>query len=157
MDGTVGAIRRDCEKNNFQDAIILAYTAKYQSHLYTPFRDAIATDSGRTIDKSTYQLNIANSKEALLAATRDIEQGADIIMVKPAMSYLDIVKDLSVNLNNPVFAYQVSGEYAMYMIACKQGLFNKEKIIIESLTSIKRAGATSIFTYFAADAAKIIS
>ena len=157
MDGTVGAIRNDCEKNNFQDAIILAYTAKYQSNLYAPFRDAIATDSGHTIDKATYQLNIANAKEALLAAAVDIEQGADIIMVKPAMSYLDIVKDLSNSFNNPVFAYQVSGEYAMYMAACEQGLFNKEKIIIESLTSIKRAGATSIFTYFAVDAAKIIS
>lgn len=157
MDGTVGAIRKECEKNNFQDAIILSYTAKYQSNLYAPFRDAIATDSGRTIDKATYQLNIANAQEALLATAIDVEQGADIIMVKPAMCYLDIVKDLSSSFNNPVFAYQVSGEYAMYMAACKQGLFNKEKIIIESLTSIKRAGATSIFTYFAVDAAKIIS
>ena len=148
MDGRVGAIREALDDNNFTDVSIMSYTAKYASAFYGPFRDAL--DSAPKFgDKKTYQINPANSQEALLEADLDANEGADFLMVKPALSYLDVIKLLNENFTLPIAAYNVSGEYAMVKAAGAKGWVDAEKVRDEILLSIKRAGASIILTYFA--------
>ncbi len=153
MDGRVAFIRGKLEKAGFSDVSIMSYTAKYASSFYGPFRDALdsAPKSG---DKKTYQMDYRNSSEALIEAQLDQKEGADILMVKPALSYLDIINRLSQNTHLPIAAYNVSGEYAMIKAAASNGWLEEEIAIDEVLTSIKRAGAKVILTYFAKDYAK---
>lgn len=153
MDGRVGFIRNELDKNNFQDVSIMSYTAKYASAFYNPFRDALdsAPKSG---DKKTYQMNPANKREALIEARLDIEEGADMIMVKPAICYLDVIHILKENFDVPVTAYNVSGECAMIYAASQNGWLNYETAMTEMLLSIRRAGADGILTYFAKDFAQ---
>jgi porphobilinogen synthase len=154
MDGRIGFIRRKLDENNFQDKIILSYAAKYNSKFYGPFRDAVNSKNNLgTSDKSSYQMNPANSLEALNEVAMDIEEGADIVMVKPGMPYLDIISKVKEEFMVPTFAYQVSGEYAMIMESVNKGWLDKG-VIIESLTSFKRAGADAVLTYFAKDLIK---
>ncbi len=155
MDGRILAIRNILEANNFTKVGIMAYSAKYASCFYGPFRDALDSAPGFG-DKKTYQMDYANTREALKETLMDIEEGADIVMVKPAMAYLDIIHLIKQNVHVPVSAYHVSGEYAMIKAAAKMGWLNEEKAIVESLTSIKRAGADLIATYFAKDMAKLL-
>lgn len=152
MDGRIGAIRQALEQEGLNQTGILAYSAKYASCFYGPFRDALDSAPGFG-DKKTYQMNPANRLEAIKETLMDIEEGADIVMVKPALSYLDIIRDVKNEVNVPVAAYQVSGEYAMVKAAAKMGWLNEEKAVVEILTSIKRAGADLIATYFAKDIA----
>lgn len=154
MDGRIGHIRRVLDAEGFINTSIMAYTAKYASSFYGPFRDALdsAPKSG---DKKTYQMNPANAREALIEAKLDEEEGADMLMVKPALPYLDIIKLLSENTNLPVAAYNVSGEYAMIKAADQKGWLDGEKAMAESLLSIKRAGAKLILTYFAREYAEL--
>jgi porphobilinogen synthase len=148
MDGRVGFIRNLLDENGFTDTSIMAYTAKYASAFYGPFRDAL--DSAPKFgDKKTYQMNPANSQEALIEADLDLEEGADFLMVKPALSYLDIIKLLSDNYPVPIAAYNVSGEYSMVKAAAAQGWLDSERAMLEILLSIKRSGAKIILTYFA--------
>jgi porphobilinogen synthase len=156
MDGRIGAIREAFEQNNFTKTGIMAYSAKYASCFYGPFRDALDSAPGFG-DKKTYQMDYANRIEAIKEAEMDEDEGADIIMVKPAMAYLDIIREVKNSVNLPVSAYHVSGEYAMIKAAAKMGWINEDKAIIESLTSIRRAGADLIATYFAKDAVKLLS
>lgn len=156
MDGRIGAIRAALEENNFTSVGIMAYSAKYASCFYGPFRDALDSAPGFG-DKKTYQMDYANRIEAIKETLMDVEEGADIVMVKPAMAYLDIIREVKNAVDVPVSAYHVSGEYAMIKAAAKMGWLNEEKAIIESLTSIKRAGADLIATYFAKDAARIVN
>ncbi len=146
MDGRVGAIREALDAEGFQNVGILAYSAKYASALYGPFRDALQVNLSFG-DKKTYQMDPANSREALVEAALDEEEGADILMVKPATLYLDVIAKLREQTKRPIAAYHVSGEYAMVMAAHKQGWLNAEKVFYESLLSIKRAGADLIFSY----------
>lgn len=146
MDGRVGAIRKALDQAGYQSVGILAYSAKYASSLYGPFRDAVGT-SILFGDKKTYQMNPANVREALLEAQLDEEEGADILMVKPATFYLDVIAKLKAQTQRPIAAYHVSGEYAMVMAAHEKGWLNAEKTFYEALLSIKRAGADIIFTY----------
>jgi porphobilinogen synthase len=155
MDGRIGAIREAFEQNNFTKTGIMAYSAKYASCFYGPFRDALDSAPGFG-DKKTYQMDFANRVEAVKEAQSDEDEGADIIMVKPAMAYLDIIREVKNSVTLPVSAYHVSGEYAMIKAAAKMGWVNEDKAIIESLTSIKRAGADLIATYFAKDAVKLL-
>lgn len=155
MDGRIGAIREALEQNNFTRTGIMAYSAKYASCFYGPFRDALDSAPGFG-DKKTYQMDYANRIEAIKEAIIDEEEGADIIMVKPAMAYLDIIREVKDSVTLPVSAYHVSGEYAMIKAAAKTGWLNEDKAIMESLTSIKRAGADLIATYFAKDAVKLL-
>jgi porphobilinogen synthase len=155
MDGRIGAIREALEQNNFTRTGIMAYSAKYASCFYGPFRDALDSAPGFG-DKKTYQMDYANRIEAIKEALLDEEEGADIIMVKPAMAYLDIIREVKDSVNLPLSAYHVSGEYAMIKAAAKMGWLNEDKAIIECLTSIKRAGADLIATYFAKDAVKLL-
>lgn len=152
MDGRVGAIRRALDAAGYLDVGILAYTAKYASAYYGPFRDALES-APKFGDKKTYQMDGANSREALREASLDITEGADIIMVKPALAYLDIILRLRDSSHLPVAAYNVSGEYAMIKAAAKQGWIDEKSLILETLISMKRAGADLILTYFAADVA----
>lgn len=148
MDGRVGFIRDSLDNAGHQDVSIMSYTAKYASAFYGPFRDAL--DSAPKFgDKKTYQMNPANSKEALIEAQLDLEEGADFLMVKPALSYLDIIKDLSTNFDLPIAAYNVSGEYAMVKAAAAKGWIDGDRVRDEILLSMKRAGASVILTYFA--------
>lgn len=156
MDGRIGAIREALEQNNFTRTGIMAYSAKYASCFYGPFRDALDSAPGFG-DKKTYQMDYANRIEAVKEALADEDEGADIVMVKPAMAYLDIIHEVKNSVTIPVSAYHVSGEYAMIKAAGKMGWLNENKAIIESLTSIKRSGADLIATYFARDAAKLIN
>ena len=156
MDGRIGAIRKALEQNNFTKTGIMAYSAKYASCFYGPFRDALDSAPGFG-DKKTYQMNYANRIEAIKEAKADEEEGADIVMVKPAMPYLDIIREVKNSVNIPVSAYHVSGEYALIKAAAKLGWLDEDKAILESLTSIKRAGADLIATYFAKDACKLLS
>lgn len=156
MDGRIFAIRKALEENNFTKTGIMAYSAKYASCFYGPFRDALDSAPGFG-DKKTYQMDCANRIEAVKEALMDEEEGADIVMVKPAMAYLDIIREVKNQVHIPVSAYHVSGEYALIKAAAKMGWINEEKAILESLTSIKRAGADLIATYFAKDAVKLIS
>jgi porphobilinogen synthase len=155
MDGRVGVIRQTLEDNGFDKVSIMSYTAKYASAFYGPFRDAL--DSAPKFgDKKTYQMNPANRKEALLEGQLDMEEGADILMVKPALAYLDVISDLSQNFPLPIAAYNVSGEYAMVKAAAAKGWIDGEKAMLESLMSIKRAGAKIILSYFAKEAAPLL-
>ena len=150
MDGRIGQIRDALEINGFTDIIVLSYAAKYASAFYGPFREAVgAGNLLGSSGKSTYQMDPRNSKEAISEVSLDISEGADIVMVKPAMPYLDIIKQVSDNFNVPCFAYQVSGEYSMLMAAIEKGYFSADAAIFESILSIKRAGASGILTYFA--------
>ena len=153
MDGRVGAIRQVLDASGFQDVRIMAYSAKYASGFYGPFRDAIGTKAALIGDKRTYQMDPANSDEALREITLDIEEGADMVMVKPGMPYLDIVRRVKDTFGMPTFVYQVSGEYAMLKGAIEHGWLD-EKVILESLLGFKRAGADGVLTYFAVEAAK---
>lgn len=156
MDGRILAIRDILEENNFTKTGIMAYSAKYASCFYGPFRDALDSAPGFG-DKKTYQMDYANAREALRETLMDVDEGADIVMVKPAMAYLDIIRLIKDSVTVPVSAYHVSGEYAMIKAAAKLGWINEEKAIIESLTSIKRAGADLIATYYAKDAVRLLN
>ncbi|UVF17384.1 porphobilinogen synthase [Microvirga terrae] len=149
MDGRVAAIRAGLDQAGFQDVQIMAYAAKYASAFYGPFRDAIGTTACLVGDKRTYQMDPANSDEALREVALDLEEGADMIMVKPGMPYLDIVRRVKDNFAVPTFAYQVSGEYAMIQAAAGNGWIDGERAMMESLLAFKRAGADGILTYFA--------
>lgn len=155
MDGRIGAIRQALEQNGYTNTGIMSYSAKYASCFYGPFRDALDSAPGFG-DKKTYQMNYANRVEAIRETMMDIEEGADIVMVKPAMAYLDIIREVKNAVEVPVSAYQVSGEYALIKAAAEKGWLHEDKAIIECLTSIKRAGADLIATYFAKDAVRLL-
>ena len=154
MDGRIGAIREILDNNGFENVVIMAYSAKYASAFYGPFRDA-ANSAPQFGDRKTYQMDPSNSNEAIVEGKLDVAEGADIIMVKPALSYLDVIQRFKDNFDLPIAAYNVSGEYSMLKLAVKQGLLN-ESAIYEAVMSIKRAGATIIITYFAKDIAKML-
>ena len=156
MDGRVKAIRECLDKDGFPDTIIMSYAVKYASAFYGPFRDAMM--SGPQFgDRSSYQMDPANRTEAFREATLDVEEGADILMVKPALPYLDILRDLAGRFDLPLCAYQVSGEYATIMAAGKEGWIDIDRAMMESLLSIRRAGATMVLTYFAIRAARLLA
>jgi porphobilinogen synthase len=154
MDGRIGVIRAALDANGFQDVQIMAYSAKYASGFYGPFREAVGSSGTLVGDKRTYQMDPANSDEAMREVALDISEGADMVMVKPGMPYLDIVARVKSTFGVPTFAYQVSGEYAMLMAACERGWLDPSRVIPESLLAFKRAGADGILTYFALDIAK---
>ena len=156
MDGRIGAIRQGLEQNGFTKTGIMAYSAKYASCFYGPFRDALDSAPGFG-DKKTYQMDYANRKEAIKETLMDIDEGADIVMVKPALAYLDIIREVKDAVDVPVSAYNISGEYAMIKAAAKMGWLNEDKAILETLTAIKRAGADLIATYFAKDAVTLLT
>ena len=156
MDGRIGAIRKGLEENNFTKVGIMAYSAKYASCFYGPFRDALDSAPGFG-DKKTYQMNYSNRLEAIKETLQDVEEGADIVMVKPALAYLDIIREVKNAVTVPVSAYNISGEYAMIKAAAKMGWLDENKAILETLTAIKRAGADLIATYFAKDAVRLLS
>ncbi|MGG9960389.1 porphobilinogen synthase [Ferruginibacter sp. SUN106] len=156
MDGRIGAIRKALEENNFINTGIMAYSAKYASCFYGPFRDALDSAPGFG-DKKTYQMDYANRIEAVKEALMDVEEGADIVMVKPGLPYLDIVREVKNAVDVPVSVYNISGEYAMIKAAAKMGWIDEDKAILETLTSFKRAGADLIATYFAKDAVRILN
>jgi len=149
MDGRVGAIRKGLNAANFTDVSIMSYAAKYASAFYGPFRDAVGSAKTLTGDKRTYQMDPANSDEALREVALDLEQGADMVMVKPGLPYLDIVRRVKDTFGRPTFAYQVSGEYAMLMAAAGYGWLDGERAMMESLIAFKRAGADGVLSYFA--------
>ncbi len=156
MDGRVGKIRKALDANSFENVAILSYSAKYASHFYGPFRDAVGSRNKLKFDKKTYQMDFNNSNEAYREVGLDIKEGADFILIKPGMPYLDIINNIKNTFKIPVFAYQVSGEYSLI----KFGVLNKlisEEAILESLVAFKRAGASAIITYFALDVAKKIT
>lgn len=155
MDGRIAAIRGALEENGFTRTGIMSYSAKYASCFYGPFRDALDSAPGFG-DKKTYQMDYANRTEAIKETLTDIEEGADIVMIKPAMVYLDIIREIKNSVNVPVSAYNISGEYAMIKAAAKMGWLNEDKAILETLTAIKRAGADLIATYFAKDAVRLL-
>ncbi len=155
MDGRVGVIREELDQNGFSDVSIMSYTAKYASAFYGPFRDAL-NSAPKSGDKKTYQMNPANKREALLEAQLDFEEGADMLMVKPALCYLDVIHMLRENFPIPITAYNVSGECAMVYAAAKSGYLNYDLAVYEILLSIRRAGADGILTYFAKDFAQMI-
>ena len=154
MDGRIGAIRKALEARGMGHVQIMAYSAKYASGFYGPFRDAVGSSGTLVGDKRTYQMDPANSDEAIREVALDIAEGADMVMVKPGMPYLDIVARVKQTFGVPTFAYQVSGEYAMLMAACNNGWLDPKKVIPEALMAFKRAGADGILTYFAVDVAK---
>jgi len=157
MDGRVGKIRIALEKNNFINTKILSYSAKYASSFYGPFRDAVGSSKKLGLSsKETYQMDPANSDEALYEVKLDLDEGADIVMVKPGMAYLDIVYRVKEAFQKPTFVYQVSGEYAMIKAASENGWLEEEKVVLESLISFRRAGADAILTYFALQVARLI-
>jgi porphobilinogen synthase len=158
MDGRVGAVRRALDEGGFEHVQIMAYAAKYASAFYGPFRDAVgsAANLGGG-DKKTYQMDPANGDEALREVALDLAEGADSVMVKPGMPYLDIVRRVKDAFGAPTFVYQVSGEYAMLAAAAQNGWLDRDKAMLESLVGLKRAGADGVLTYFARDAAKLLS
>ena len=156
MDGRIGAIRAALEANGFTNTQLLAYAAKYASAFYGPFRDAVGSSSMLKGDKRSYQMDPANGDEALREVALDIEEGADLVMVKPGLAYLDIVWRVKQAFRLPTFVYQTSGEYSMLMAASERGWLDRERVMLESLMACKRAGADAIFTYFARDAAKLL-
>lgn len=157
MDGRIWAIREALEDNGFVNTLIMAYAAKFASSYYGPFRDAVGSAGNiKGGDKKTYQMDPANSDEALHECALDLEEGADMIMVKPGMPYLDVVRRVKDELRAPTFAYQVSGEYAMHCAAFDNGWLQRDSVILESLLAFKRAGADGILTYFAKDAARLL-
>ncbi len=155
MDGRIGAIRKGLEENGYTQTGIMAYSAKYASCFYGPFRDALDSAPGFG-DKKTYQMDFANRTEAVKEAQMDVEEGADIVMVKPGLPYLDIVREVKNSVSVPVSVYNISGEYAMIKAAAKMGWVDENKAILETLTCIKRAGADLIATYFAKDAVRLL-
>ena len=156
MDGRVAAIRKGLDQDGFQQVQIMSYAAKYASAFYGPFRDAIGTQAVLKGDKRTYQMDPGNGAEALREVALDLEQGADMIMVKPGMPYLDIIHRVSSHFGVPTFAYQVSGEYAMIAGAARNGWIDGDRAMVESLTAFKRAGARGVLTYFAPAMAEIL-
>ena len=158
MDGRIGAIRSALEKSGYVNTRILAYAAKYASSYYGPFRDAVGSAANiNGGDKFSYQMDPANSDEALHECALDLAEGADMLMVKPGMPYLDVLRRVKDELQAPTFAYQVSGEYAMHMAAFEKGWLDKDTVMMESLLAFKRAGADAILTYFALDAARLLN
>lgn len=157
MDGRIAAIRAGLDAEGFQNVQIMAYAAKYASAFYGPYREAIGAAGVLKGDKRTYQMNPANSDEALREVALDLAEGADSVMVKPGLAYLDIVQRVKDEFGAPTFAFQVSGEYAMIMAAARNGWIDGDRAILESLLAFKRAGANGIITYFAADAARLLS
>jgi len=156
MDGRIGAIRAALESEGHRNVAILSYTAKYASSFYGPFRDAVGASAALTGDKKTYQMDPGNSDEALRLVARDLAEGADMVMVKPGMPYLDICRRVKDTFGVPTYAYQVSGEYAMLQAAAQNGWLDGEKVMMESLLGFKRAGCDGILTYFAPEAAKLM-
>ncbi len=156
MDGRVGFIRDALDDHGFQDVMIMAYAAKYASAFYGPFRDAVQSSSALQGDKKTYQMNPANGDEAMTEVALDVDEGADMVMVKPGMPYLDIVRNVKDSFQMPTFAYHVSGEYAMLRAACDQGWLDYDRCIIEAMLCFKRAGCDGVLTYAARDVAKLI-
>ena len=154
MDGRVGAIREALDAEGFLDVQILAYAAKYASAFYGPFRDALGSAGALKGDKRTYQMDPANSDEALREVALDLDEGADMVMVKPGMPYLDVIRRVKDEFGAPTFAYQVSGEYSMIMAAAQNGWIDGDKAMMESLIAFKRAGADGVLTYFAPRAAE---
>jgi len=155
MDGRIGAIRASLDANGFSDTPIMAYSAKYSSAFYGPFREA-AESAPQFGDRKSYQMDFGNSDEAMREIVLDIQEGADIVMVKPALSYLDVIRRAKDNFNMPICAYNVSGEYSMVKAAAQNGWLDGQKVMMEILTSVKRAGADVIITYFAKEAAEIL-
>jgi len=155
MDGRVGAIRDALDRRGFKDIPIMSYAAKYASCLYRPFRDA-ASSSPVFGDRSSYQMDPANAREAIREVQLDVEEGADVVMIKPALPYLDIIARTRAEVSVPVAAYQVSGEYSMIKAATQQGWMDESSVVLETLLSIKRAGADLILTYYAKDAARLL-
>ena len=156
MDGRIGAIRRALESTSFPNVAIMSYSAKYASCFYGPFRDAVGASGRLTGDKATYQMDPANADEALRLVARDLSEGADMVMVKPGMPYLDIVARVKSSFGVPTFAYQVSGEYAAIQFAAQAGALNADKAMMESLLCFKRAGCAGVLTYFAPQAARLM-
>jgi porphobilinogen synthase len=158
MDGRIGAIREVLEQERLVNTRIMAYSAKYASRYYGPFRDAVGSSANLgSADKTTYQMDPANSDEALHEVALDLAEGADMVMIKPGMPYLDVLRRVKEELRVPTFAYQVSGEYAMHMAAFDNGWLDADTVIIESLTCFKRAGADGVLTYFAKRAARLLN
>ena len=156
MDGRIGAIRSALETSGYTEVSIMSYSAKYSSSFYGPFRDAVGASGALTGDKKTYQMDVANSNEALRLVARDLKEGADMVMIKPGMPYLDVCRRVKDVFGAPTFAYQVSGEYAMLSAAFQNGWLDRDKIIIETLLSFKRSGCDGILTYFSPEAAKLL-
>ena len=156
MDGRIGAIRSALETSGYTEVSIMSYSAKYSSSFYGPFRNAVGASGALTGDKKTYQMDVANSNEALRLVARDLKEGADMVMIKPGMPYLDVCRRVKDVFGAPTFAYQVSGEYAMLSAAFQNGWLDRDKIIIETLLSFKRSGCDGILTYFAPEAAKLL-
>jgi porphobilinogen synthase len=156
MDGRIGEIRAALDEAGLINTRIMSYAAKYASAFYGPFRDAIGSSGALKGDKKTYQMNPANSDEALREVAMDIAEGADMVMVKPGMPYLDIIRRVKDRFEMPVFAYQVSGEYSMIVAAARNGWLDGDKAMLESLLAFKRAGCSGILTYFAVQAAKLM-
>ena len=157
MDGRIGAIRKALDEKDFESVRIMSYAAKYASAFYGPFRDAVGSGGALNGDKKTYQMDPANSNEALRETALDIAEGADMVMIKPGIPYLDVVSRVKETFGVPTFVYQVSGEYAMLKAATDKGWLDNDKVILESLMAFKRAGADAIFTYLAPEAAKLIN
>jgi porphobilinogen synthase len=156
MDGRIGAIREALERQGHRDTILLAYAAKYASAFYGPFRDAVGSAKALTGDKRNYQMDPANSDEALREVALDIAEGADMVMVKPGMPYLDVLSRVKRKFGMPTVVYQVSGEYSMLLAAAERGWLDRERVILESLLAFKRAGADAIITYFAREACELL-
>lgn len=156
MDGRVQAIREALEANGFHDTLILSYAAKYASAFYGPYRDAVGSAKMLTGDKKTYQMDYANSDEALREVAMDIAEGADAVMVKPGMIYLDIIQRVAATFKVPTFAYQVSGEYAMMQASIANGWLDEDRAVLETLHAFKRAGCAGVLTYFAPQAARLL-
>ena len=156
MDGRVAVMRRALEENDYQNVMIMTYAAKYASAFYGPFRDAVGSGGALRGDKKTYQMDFANTDEALREVAMDLDEGADMVMVKPGMPYLDICQRVAAEFRVPTFAYQVSGEYAMLRAAMGNGWLDEDKGILESLMAFKRAGCSGVLTYFALDAARLL-
>ena len=157
MDGRIGALRAMLEQNSFQNVSILSYSAKFSSAFYGPFRDAVGATGALTGDKNTYQIDPANGDEALRMIARDLSEGADMVMVKPGMPYLDICHRVKRDFGVPTFAYQVSGEYAMLQAAAQNGWLDGRRVMLESLMAFKRAGCDGVLTYFAPEVAEILN
>ncbi len=157
MDGRIGVIRQMLEMHDFPDVMIMSYAAKYASSFYGPFRDAVGATGSLKGDKKTYQLDFGNREEAMREVAQDIDEGADMVMVKPGMPYLDICREVKSTFHVPTFAYQVSGEYAMISASAERGWIDRDAAILESLGAFKRAGCDGILTYFAPEAARLLS
>jgi porphobilinogen synthase len=157
MDGRIGALRTALESNGHKNVTLMSYSAKYASAFYGPFRDAVGASGALKGDKTSYQMDPANSAEALRCVARDLDEGADMVMVKPGMPYLDICRRVKDEFGVPTFAYQVSGEYAMIMAAAQNGWIDGDKAMVESLMAFKRAGCDGILTYFAPKVARLLA